>query len=93
MKQLKINLGRLTELAGVVRAHKKYVVVNIPAAQVEAIENGNVASRHTGVVGKPDRPTPLVALDHRGSELQSGLAPAADSHHKGSHSAWAATCR
>jgi murein L,D-transpeptidase YcbB/YkuD len=60
LKQLKVNLGRLTELAGVVRAHKKYVMVNIPAAQVEAVEDGNVVSRHTGVVGKPDRPTPLL---------------------------------
>jgi murein L,D-transpeptidase YcbB/YkuD len=60
LKQLKTNLARLTEMAGVVKEHKKYVVVNIPAAQVEVIENGRVVSRHTGVVGKPDRPTPLL---------------------------------
>jgi murein L,D-transpeptidase YcbB/YkuD len=60
LKQLKTNLGRLTEMAGVVRTHQKYVVVNIPAAQVEIIEDGKVVSRHTGVVGKPDRPTPLL---------------------------------
>jgi murein L,D-transpeptidase YcbB/YkuD len=60
LKQLKLNLGRLTEMAGVVKAHKKYVVVNIPAAQVEAVEDGKVVTRHTGVVGKPDRPTPLL---------------------------------
>lgn len=60
LKQLKTNLSRLTEMAGVVRAHEKYVVVNIPAAQVEVIESGKVVSRHTGVVGKPDRPTPLL---------------------------------
>lgn len=60
LKQLKLNLGRLTEMAGVVKAHKKYVVVNVPAAQVEAVEDGKVVTRHTGVVGKPDRPTPLL---------------------------------
>ena len=31
---------------------------NIPAAQIEAIENGVCVSRHIGVVGKPDRPSP-----------------------------------
>ena len=35
-------------------------MVNIPAAQIEAVENGAVVSRHSGVVGKPDRPTPLL---------------------------------
>ena len=39
---------------------KRYVIVNIPAAQIEAIENDTVVSRHSGVVGKPDRPTPLL---------------------------------
>ena len=38
----------------------KYIVVNIPAVQIEAINNNQVVSRHTGVVGKPDRPSPLV---------------------------------
>ncbi len=36
------------------------MLVNIPAAQVEAVENNTVVSRHSGVVGKPDRPTPLL---------------------------------
>lgn len=60
LKQLKLNIGRLTEMAGVVKGHAKYVVVNVPAAQVEAIQDGKVFSRLTGVVGKPDRPTPLL---------------------------------
>jgi murein L,D-transpeptidase YcbB/YkuD len=58
LAQLKSNLARL-------RAHSKslasrYVVVNIPAAQVEAIEDGQALSRHTGVAGKPDRPSPEI---------------------------------
>ena len=33
-------------------------MVNIPAAQVEAVENGVVVSRHIAVVGRPSRPSP-----------------------------------
>jgi len=56
LKQLKANLARLTEFAK--PGARKYVVVNIPSAQIEAVENDRVVSRHSGVVGKPDRPTP-----------------------------------
>ncbi len=59
LKQLKQGLERLRQFAGT-GGKKKYVVVNIPAAQVEAVENERVVSRHTGVVGKPDRKTPLL---------------------------------
>ncbi|HVY20214.1 MAG TPA: L,D-transpeptidase family protein [Bauldia sp.] len=38
----------------------RYVMVNIPAASVEAVENGVVVQRHTAVVGKVDRPSPIV---------------------------------
>ena len=38
----------------------RYVMVNIPAAQVEAVENGRVVLRHTAIVGKIDRQTPIV---------------------------------
>ena len=60
LKQLKTNLTRLSEMAGVVKSQRKYVMVNIPAAQVEAVALGKVITRHTGVVGKVDRPTPLL---------------------------------
>lgn len=58
LRQLKTNLGRLQELAK--GAGKKYIVVNIPAAQIEAVEGDRVVSRHAGVVGKIDRQTPLL---------------------------------
>jgi murein L,D-transpeptidase YcbB/YkuD len=58
LKQLKTNLGRLQEYANVGKT--RYVVVNIPAAQVEAVEGNRVVERFAGVVGKPDRPTPLL---------------------------------
>jgi L,D-transpeptidase YcbB len=57
LKQLKLNLGRLQEYA---KAPAKYIVVNIPAAQIEAVEDGRVVSRHAGVVGKIDRQTPIL---------------------------------
>lgn len=60
LKQLKTNLERLDALVKLVRKNRRYVMVNIPAAQVEAVENGEVVSRHAGVVGKPDRQTPLL---------------------------------
>ncbi|MFN0217572.1 MAG: murein L,D-transpeptidase [Hyphomicrobium sp.] len=58
LKQLKANLPRLQSLSGSVG--KRYVVVNIPAAQIEAVENGEIVARYAGVVGKADRPTPLL---------------------------------
>jgi murein L,D-transpeptidase YcbB/YkuD len=60
LKQLKTNLKRLAELVPIVKPQRKYVMVNIPAAQVEAVALNKVISRHTGVVGKVDRPTPLL---------------------------------
>lgn len=58
LKQLKANLGRLTELSS--QTSKKYILVNIPSAQIEAVENGQIVARYAGVVGKIDRPTPLL---------------------------------
>lgn len=60
LKQLKVNLKRITENAALVKGQRKYVLVNIPAAQVEAVALNKVISRHTGVVGKVERPTPLL---------------------------------
>ena len=38
----------------------RYVAVNIPAAQLETVELGQLYSRHNVVVGKLDRPTPSL---------------------------------
>ncbi|MCB1503648.1 MAG: L,D-transpeptidase family protein [Hyphomicrobiaceae bacterium] len=59
LKQLKQGLSRLREYAGSL-GKKKYIVVNIPAAQIEAVDDDHVVTRHTGVVGKPERKTPLL---------------------------------
>ena len=59
LRQLRINLPRLQTSSAAVPAGK-YVAANIPSVQIEAVNNNQVVSRHTGVVGKPDRPSPLV---------------------------------
>lgn len=60
LKQLKVNLKRLATLAATTKSHRRYVTVNIPAAQVEAVALDRVVSRHTAVVGMKDRPTPIL---------------------------------
>ena len=59
LRQLRTNLARLQDLAK--NKDKRYIVVNIPAAQIEAVEGDRVVSRHAGVVGKIDRQTPLLS--------------------------------
>ena len=56
LAQLKVNVTRLRALSA--NLSPRYVVANIPAARVEAIENGLAVSRHAAVAGKPDRPSP-----------------------------------
>lgn len=58
LRQLRTNLARFRALP--VSKAKRYVMVNIPAAQIEAVENNQVVSRHSGVVGKIDRQTPAL---------------------------------
>ncbi len=62
-KQLASSAQRL---AGVQFAFgDRYVVVNIPSAAVEAIENGQVVKRYTAVVGD---------VDHRSPEVQTRIS-------------------
>lgn len=58
--QLRQNLNRLERLSRKTSRDDRYVLVNIPAAQIEAVENGQVVSRHSAVVGKPSRQTPIL---------------------------------
>jgi murein L,D-transpeptidase YcbB/YkuD len=59
LAQLQASLKRLQSVAP--NASGRYVVVNVPAAQVEAVAGGEVVSRHAAVVGKPERPTPEIS--------------------------------
>ena len=58
LRQLEMNMGRISEASSDLA--DRYVLVNIPAAEIEAVENGRVRSRHTAVVGKVDRPSPTL---------------------------------
>ncbi|MEF2550069.1 L,D-transpeptidase family protein [Aurantimonas sp. A2-1-M11] len=64
--QLQTNLQRLSEKLGT-ELGQRFVMVNIPAASIEAAENGRIVQRHTAVVGKVDRQTPI--LDSRITNL------------------------
>lgn len=59
LRQLETNLARIEDLSR--KLGDRYVLVNIPAAEIEAVENGRVRSRHTAVVGKIDRQTPILS--------------------------------
>ena len=56
--QLQTNLVRLRAMSGFLG--NRYVMVNIPAAQIEAVENDRVAQRHTAIVGRISRQTPIL---------------------------------
>ncbi|MCF3639517.1 L,D-transpeptidase family protein [Rhizobium sp. TRM95111] len=56
--QLQTNLIRIQAMSG--DLGRRYVMVNIPAAYIEAVENGRVVSRHTAIVGKIDRQSPVL---------------------------------
>ncbi len=59
LAQLQTNLKRLQTLSP--NAGNRYVVVNVPSAQVEAVDSGQVIMRNATVVGKIDRPTPELS--------------------------------
>lgn len=58
LNQLRLNAQRIQQWAAALS--DRYVVVNIPAATIEAVEGGQVVQRHTAVVGKVDRATPIL---------------------------------
>lgn len=58
LMQLRTNLQRvnaITEDLG-----QRYVMVNIPAAYIEAVENNRVVRRHSAIVGRITRPSPIL---------------------------------
>lgn len=59
LAQLRINLERVTQMAG--STGNTFIMVNIAAAELEAVENNSVRSRHRTVVGKIDRQSPLIS--------------------------------
>ena len=59
LKQLRASVGRLEN--NVFKFEKRYVVVNIPGAVVEAVNGGRVERRHLAVVGKKERQSPVIS--------------------------------
>lgn len=59
VQQLRINAARLRSFA--VDLPERYVLVNVPGQEVEAVEGAIAVQRHVAIVGKPDRQTPLLA--------------------------------
>jgi murein L,D-transpeptidase YcbB/YkuD len=59
LAQLQTNLVRLRTMTAA-DLGSRFVMVNVPAMQIEAVENGRVVSRHAAIVGRIDRQTPIV---------------------------------
>ncbi len=55
---IRANIPRLAEYSK--DLGERYIVVNIPAQQIETVSGGKVYSLHNAIVGRPSRPTPVV---------------------------------
>jgi murein L,D-transpeptidase YcbB/YkuD len=60
IKQLEASLERLLGMDFIFA--ERYVVVNIPAAFVEAVANGKVERRYRVIVGQIDKPSPTLSV-------------------------------
>lgn len=58
LAQLELNRSRIAKQLP--KLANRFVMVNIPGAEIEAVSSGVVERRHRTVVGKVDRQTPLV---------------------------------
>jgi murein L,D-transpeptidase YcbB/YkuD len=58
LQQLRVNRPRVATFAA--KLGPRYILVNIPSAQLEAVNFGVVYSRHNIVAGKIDRPSPVL---------------------------------
>jgi murein L,D-transpeptidase YcbB/YkuD len=58
LKQLELNVARIRSLSTI---SGRYVLANLPAAAIETVDNGVVATRHVAVVGKIDRQSPIMS--------------------------------
>ncbi len=55
---MRANLPRLEEYSKDLA--NRYIIVNVPALQLEAVNSGTVFSRHNVIAGSPQRPTPVT---------------------------------
>jgi murein L,D-transpeptidase YcbB/YkuD len=61
IQQLESSLARLQNMN--FAFGERYVVVNIPAAYVEAVENDKVVRRYRAIVGKTEKPSPTLVAE------------------------------
>lgn len=66
LEQLRLNQRRIRDLLEEKVDGNRYVLVNVPAYQLEAVEDDMVRLRHRVIVGKPDRQTPSIRTMIRG---------------------------
>lgn len=59
LNQLRLNIGRIRELM-TTPVEERYVLVNIPAFQLEAVAKYEVQRRHRVIVGRTERQSPSV---------------------------------
>ncbi len=59
LNQLETNLVRLRAMSGFLG--DRFVMVNIPGTELEAVRNGRVEQRHKTIVGRTDRETPVLS--------------------------------
>ena len=60
LQQLQTNLARIKSMLKINKA-SRYVLVNVPAFTLQAVDRGNLALTSNVVVGKPARATPAVS--------------------------------
>jgi murein L,D-transpeptidase YcbB/YkuD len=58
LQQLNTNLIRLQTFPA--DLGRRHVMVNIPATQIEAVQDGQVVLRHSAIVGRLSRPTHII---------------------------------
>ena len=61
IKQLEVSLERLANMN--FAFGQRYVVVNLPAAFAEAVENDHVVRRYRVIVGKTEKPSPTLTAE------------------------------
>jgi murein L,D-transpeptidase YcbB/YkuD len=64
LAQLRLNHQRIRDLVDL-KVDERFVMVNVPAFQAEAVSQGVVEQRHRVISGKPDRQTPVVTASIR----------------------------
>lgn len=60
MAQIKLNYDRIASLIERGQREERYILVNVPGFQLEAVEGGKVALRNRVIAGRTERQTPEV---------------------------------